>query len=413
MKHRRVLRKVLLGAVAVVLLAGALFLAAWNNTAIHKLDLIGDISGMESKEDERVISFQYDNGAGILTGYAKIKIQGTSSLAYEKKNYTIKFYSDPDCEDKLPIDVGWGKQNKYCLKANWIDRTQARNVVTANLAAQAQEQYGVLTQAPNNGAIDGFPVEIYSNGQFLGLYTWNIPKDAWQFAMDEDNPEHIVLCGEMWEPANLFQEMPGFDTWSVEVGEASEETKASMDRLFDFVINSSDAEFREHFGEYLDLDAALNYYVIADVAYLHDNLGKNMLLATYDGTIWYLSLYDLDTCWGTTTNGLGLVEYTEGSLDLSVNHLFERMEQCFPEELAQRYTELRAGVLSDEHILEAFRAFQGEIPKMSFAKEILRWGTGLVRRRADLPGYEYSQIEDYLETMGPALDAKYAALADK
>lgn len=42
-------------------------------------------------------------------------------------------------------------------------------MVTANPTALAQEQYGVLLQAPNHGLTDGFPVEIYSNGQFLGF----------------------------------------------------------------------------------------------------------------------------------------------------------------------------------------------------------------------------------------------------
>ena len=60
-----------------------------------------------------------------------------------------------------------------------------------------------------------------------------------------------------------------------------------------------------------------------------------------------------------------------------------------------------------------FRQFREEIPRMSFAKEILRWGTGLVRRRADLPGFEYSQIQEYLETVKPMLDAKYEALGAK
>ena len=68
------------------------------------------------------------------------------------------------------------------MKANWIDRTHARNVVSAKLAGRMQEKYGLLMESPNHGAVDGFPVEIYNNGKFYGLYTFNIPKDTWQFA---------------------------------------------------------------------------------------------------------------------------------------------------------------------------------------------------------------------------------------
>ena len=31
------------------------------------------------------------------------------------------------------------------------------------------------------GAIDGFPVLVFNNGNYVGLYTWNIPKDKWNF----------------------------------------------------------------------------------------------------------------------------------------------------------------------------------------------------------------------------------------
>ena len=48
---------------AVFVLAGAFVLKhAFDTTDIPKLYLEGDISGMESKEDEREIAFRYDDG---------------------------------------------------------------------------------------------------------------------------------------------------------------------------------------------------------------------------------------------------------------------------------------------------------------------------------------------------------------
>lgn len=403
-------KTVLVVLVILLVSAAVIFGMFWKNTDIPKLYLEGDISEMLDKSDERSIAFTYDDGEQEISGYAEIKIQGTSSVYYDKKNYTLKFYEDAEHEDKLKIDVGWGEQSKYCMKANWIDRTHARNVVSARLVGQMQEKYGLLNEAPNHGAVDGFPVEIYSNGDFLGLYTFNIPKDEWTFRMDGDNPDNIVIGGEGWESANYFEAMPDFGTWAVEVGEESDETLEKMNRLFDFVLNSSDEEFKANFEEYLDLDAALNYYVFCDVAYLRDNLGKNMLIATYDGMKWYLSLYDLDSSWGTGTDGKSLFDYESEPLELSLNNLFARMEKAFPQELAQRYFELRADVLSNENILAEFEAFREEIPALTLVKETIRWGNGLIRRPADLPGYDYSQIESYLACVSDRLDAKYTEM---
>lgn len=407
---KKKLKTIAIVLVVVLLSATAILDMCWQHTDIPKLYLEGDISGMEDKKDARNISFVYDDGAQEISGFAEIKIQGTSSIFYEKKNYTLKFYEDEAHEDKLKIDAGWGPEYKYCMKANWIDRTQARNVVSAKLVSQMQEKYGLLTEAPCNGAVDGFPVEIYSGGKFLGLYTFNIPKDEWQFAMDGDDPNHLLIAGDLWEPANFFQGMPDFTTWELEVGEETDETMEKMNRLFDFVINSTDEEFRENFAQYLDLDAALNYYVFADVAYLRDNIGKNMLLATYDGMKWYLSLYDLDSSWGTFTDGKSEYPYREELVDMGLNNLFARMEKAFPQELAQRYFELRGSVLSNEHIMAEFEAFREQIPTLSFAKEIIRWGHGVIRKPADLPGYDYDQIEGYLATVSDRLDAKYSAM---
>ena len=108
----------------------------------------------------------------------------------------INSRKDSSFEEKLKIDFGWGKQNKYCLKANWIDKTHSRNVVTAKIAGKVQKKYNLFNDSPNNGAIDGFPIEVYLNDEFLGLYTMNIPKDAWMFNMDEDNEKHTVVVGD-------------------------------------------------------------------------------------------------------------------------------------------------------------------------------------------------------------------------
>ncbi len=405
------LKKILITLILALLGAGMLLYCGLRHQDIPKLYFEGDIGGMYEKKDVRSISVRYEDGDRKFSACAALKVQGTSSLGYEKKNYTIRFYADPEHQQAQPVDVGWGAQSEYCLKANWIDRTHARNIVSARLAAQAQQKYGVLTDAPRNGLVDGFPVEIYSNGTFLGLYTFNIPKSQWQFAMDSENPNHIVVCGEGWEPANLFRAIPeDFEPWDVEVGEKNAETLEKLQALFEFVRNSPDEEFAKDFEKHVHLDAALNYYILVDLGYMADNLGKNMLLATYDGALWYPSLYDLDSTWGTDYTGLKLVDYEKGAFRPGRNLLFARMEEHFGDRLSQRYFELRQEILTKEHIMAEFEAFEAEIPPLVFVKEYIRWGIGYIREREDLPGAEYDQIEAFLDHRLPLLDEKYGAM---
>ena len=67
--------------------------------------------------------FHYISKTEDITGYCKTKAQGNSSMSYPKKNQTVKLYRDAECTEKLKVDFkGWGKQNKFCFKANWIDQ---------------------------------------------------------------------------------------------------------------------------------------------------------------------------------------------------------------------------------------------------------------------------------------------------
>lgn len=360
---------------------------------LPKVYFDGDISEMYTKEDERKIYIKYNSTDINFEHFAKIKIQGTSSLGFEKKNYTITFYEDDTYDEKQKIDVGkgWGAQNKYCLKANWIDKTHSRNIVSARIASKIQDKYGLLKETPNNGVIDGFPIEVYSNNEFLGLYTWNIPKSDWMWGLDEDNPNNIALVGDGWTDSVAFkEEITSFEEaqWKVEVGEENKETRDKFNRIINFVNNSSDEEFIRDFDLYLNKDATLNYIVMLYAIEGCDNYGKNMIMLTYNGNIWYPSLYDLDSTWGTWSTG-ALSESYNYVPDNAESRLLLRVINLFNKELADRWFELRKTDLSETSILNEFNTFINSIPKEVYEREQERWG--------EIPGFGIEQIEEFLD----------------
>lgn len=366
----------------------------------------GNISGIKNKKEVRTIKIKYQDENKDLNYemYAGLKLQGTSSLNYEKKNYNITLYEDEDLSKKSKIDFGWGAQSKYCLKANWIDKTHARNIVTANLVADIQKKYDLFTNTPHNGTIDGYPVEIYLNGEFLGIYTWNIPKDDWMFSMDEDNENHIVFAAEQWNPSNKFQTKGNYNDWSIEVGRGNAEDLKKLNRLINFVNTSSDEEFKRDFDQYLDFDSTINYFIVMQYAKLSDNVAKNMLLVTYDGKVWQPSLYDLDTSWGTSWNGKGTSDYTQIN-NVYDSKLWKRMVELYPNEIAERYFELKKDYLNKDAIMKRFNDFEALIPEESFKKENERW--------ENIPGFDYKQIEEFLNTREPIIDEYMNELKNK
>ena len=170
--------------------------------------------------------------------YITIKCQGTSSMKYPKKNFTIKLFKDAEHTEKLKIGFNnWGEQNKFCLKANWIDISHARNVVSARLwgdIVKSRSNYSelpeLLQSSPNQGAIDGFTIKVYNNGIYQGRYTWNIPKDAWMANMDDELDTHCILCGENYD-GGCFRTLPLIDgsDWSDEIHDICPEAINSLE----------------------------------------------------------------------------------------------------------------------------------------------------------------------------------------
>ena len=372
-------------------------------TEAPKLYFTGDMSNMTDKSDVRDIKVKYEDGANKkFTTYAQIKIQGASSAAYPKKNYTITFFKDSKHNEKQKIDVGFGEHSKYCLKANWIDSlTHARNIVSARLAAILQDASGRFKDSPNNGLIDGFPIEIYLNNEFLGLYTWNIPKEAWMWGLDEEDENNVVVAVDGHSPVTFFKEISNAweeDELEVEVGKYSEELKNNFNDLITFVKDSTDEEFIEHFNEHIDFESALNYAILANVINGYDNSSKNCMMVTYDQKLWYPSLYDLDSTFGQNWYGNGTCDY-KFLIENSKSILWERFNKLFRDKIVERYSELRKNIITKDYIMGLFESFKSTIPETLYEKDRERW--------PDAPGLDYAQIEEYLDYKLPYLDEYY------
>lgn len=312
--------------------------------------------------------------------YITIKCQGTSSMKYPKKNFTIKLFNDAARSEKLKIDFnGWGKQNKFCLKANWIDLSHARNVVSARIwgdIVKSRDNYEELPEllrtSPNHGAIDGFPIKVYTNGIYQGRYTWNIPKDAWMTNMDDELDEHCILCGENYD-GGCFRSLPLVDgsDWSDEVHDTCPNSiKNRWIEVVSFVMTSSDEEFKTNLGNYFDVPSLIDYHIFGLAICGLDSYGKNQIYITYDGNKWIASMYDLDSTWGLYWNGETLVaaDYVREKFEDMVqgrqgNLLYKRLEENFYEDLQSRWEELKTGPLSLVNIINRFERFTDIMPQ--------------------------------------------------
>ena len=365
-------------------------------------------------EVEMQVSYSHPDGTSF-DAYATIKVQGSSSKAYDKKNYTIKFYKDSTYDKKLKVDFGWGKESKYVMKANWVDFSQARNVVSCRLWGdivktrnESANQQRLAELKTNGGAIDGFPIAVYMNGEFYGLYTMNVPKDEWMFGMGDSETE-ALLAADDWNHTDFTVLLDGFkensegdlvsndNGWELRYYGTEDTTGShqwvtdSFNALISFCRNNDGEDFRNGISNHLDVDAAIDYMIFMYANFMRDNASKNMLWATYDGKTWIPTVYDQDGTFGQSWDGINfaksnnnLPSIQNGRIEVGINFgpsgnnvpkfiLWDRIWNNFTAEVLARYDELRQSVLSTENMKAELKAFQDSIPESMFAEDLRVW----------------------------------------
>ena len=330
-----------------------------------------------SKDDGKVkVQVTYISKTSRFSEYATLKVQGDTSVNFPKKNFNIAFFSDVTCKTKSKHDFkGWGKQNKFTLKANWIDITHARNIVSARLwtdIVKSRSDYQTLPtglrQASNLGVIDGFPVKVYANGIYQGRYTLNMPKDKWMFNMDDSLDSNAAIYSEGYKCLFGSEQQIAIDgtDWTDEIHEDAVPTAVvtKFNTFYNFVALSTDADFVAGIANYADVQSFIDYYLFGYINCGFDSFGKNQMILCYNNGPYIASVYDLDTTWGLYWDGASLLAYNYAESEyITKNNLYVRLKTLFPNQVRARYEELRNGALSAANIIHRFEEFCDIMPQ--------------------------------------------------
>lgn len=370
-----------------------------------------------SKENAVSLTYIYEGKEGDCT----LKWQGSSSIKWPKKNYTIKFKD----ENGIVIRDEWGAQKKYCLKANYIDFSHARNLVNAKLWGQVVKSRknvdSRLKALVNAGAVDGFPICLVINEEYQGIYTFNIPKDGWMMGMTGSNAQEAILCasgaessaGALFKTKNIGLRIEDGDEGDFDLEYLPDEgdpaqTEASLERLIAACIDSKGTDLDTTIAKYLDWDSAIDFICFTTLINGFDCLSKNYLLATFDGTKWFFSAYDMDCTYGLHWDGTKFFRVREAYGNrasfgqfCSLHRVFELVKLYKKDALKARYAELRADILSEDNVATQFANFIGLIPQGVYDQECQVWKT--------LPNTStnnLSQIRDFYRLKCADLDAE-------
>ena len=291
-----------------------------------------------------------------------LRIQGTSSTTYPRKNYRIYFSRSEKYGTKLyvngvevadfkysfkpgarPIDI-------FCLKADFSDSSSTHNTGAVRIVNDIWKKCGWLTppQAAYKGnydvriGVNGFPIDLFYDNDgmgenvYLGKYNFNNEKSGsgiiYGFEGIEGFNDEATLKGERnkcicleflnnSEALCLFgtSDMATFDdalefrfkadqTWAT----AHEDDKAAVKRLWEWIqsCKGNATKFLNEYQDYFGNDSPFAWYLITDYMMAVDSRAKNMMLATWDGLHWYFLPYDMDTIFGERNDSVLKYDYT-------------------------------------------------------------------------------------------------------
>ena len=374
--------------------------------------------------------------------------QGNSSMGMPKKNAGFDMFADTWDGEAFTLKIGgWVPQDSFHLKAYYADyfvgvcpigyKLFNQIIGTRDIFTNRDWKKALLPSKTNIGTgcramdgeddkysldndarcfPDGFPCIVYLNGEFYGVFSWQLKKHRDNYMMSKKKTKHIHLDGVI-DNATLFgangdssliawvdtadngfeirnpkpkKKKDGWDLTCIDettydadtnmkeiIGQddplydpentshvKTNETKQAILTLSTYIPELQQMEndgatteqIRTRLSEMFDIQSFVDYLVFGDVIGNFDGFRKNWQWITYNGTKWFIEPYDLDGIFGWS--GWGEISPSSGRYGNNLELPSGWIIKYFTEELESRYSELRSlEIFKTDNILSIFRSW--------------------------------------------------------
>ena len=387
--------------------------------------------------------------------------QGNSSMSFVKKNGAVDICNNNgwDDDDTFSLKIGdWIAQDSFHFKAYYTDFLRGAAVVAYQLADEVYKTRGAYADRPwkkalidfdkigsitpanlsadmvnnmslqiDNGARcmpDGFPAIFFLNGDFYGIYAWQLKKHRDNYHTDKNTAEHVHLDGtlsveylwggnvnwaqfEIRNPKSLYcmdgskydgdhpQEI--MDATS-EYYDSTNKNHVKTAKVKQYILNLSQRISEIHtldqtdriaakvlFDTYFDAENLIDYILINMACGDTDGFSKNWQWVTYDGIKWYVNPYDKDMAFGNYYAGFYTTIPRRGWLSNNINHPAGLTIQYYRSELKVRWSELvNDGIFTADHINKLLYNWMKRIGQKNYEKEWEKWPESPCNRNSNI-----------------------------
>ena len=359
-------------------------------------------------------SFVLDHKQSLL------QYQGTSSMAYPIKNYRLNLRDEegnklyyafpngkPECRFTLKADfmssghwqntgfTKWVNDNLYNYSTSnpksmnpkkWFDVQNGGSVKDTRECIYGFPCRLILVNDGTSPLNEGQNEPTPGNTKDMGIFNFNNDKDcadtigfdqvnfpncaSFEIAANSDTSAGAFMSYSTVNPEGLSEleylkqsfelRFPDEDDVTAEWGFMGVEGEdgSGIKALVDWVDKSSDEEFVRDFEQHFHKDYTLRYYLMVIACGMVDNLGKNMMLDTWDNKIWMPRFYDCDTiCSYDNSGDIKFdvdIEMEQGYWNTSSSRLWTRIRDLMHDDLVAKYNDMRKNGLSYESLMSYF-----------------------------------------------------------
>lgn len=398
-----------------------------------------NFSGFEKMPETKQSDYKgwlefFDGKGNYFKKRVIVNAQGGSSLVWAKKNIGIDICEDEwEGDETTDVTFGkWVKQDSFHLKAYYTDYFRGLAVVAYKVFDDIIADHGSMAHPWQRAGVDdadkkarchpdGFPVGVYLNGEFYGVFSWQLKKHRKNMGMTKDCAEHIHLDGiladsffkgeidwtqfEIRNPKTLYS-MDGskyngdkpleiidessefFDAsnkghvLSAKVKKYIQTLTTRVPKLLEYRQGGkSSEEIRAELERYFDVQGLIDYTVFSSVVNNIDGWKKNWQWITYDGEKWYVEPYDLDMTFGNTYYGYATTPPEVNWFDEKPGNRFAidngpstYINLYYTKDLEKRYAELRnSRAIDSEAIISKVRDWYNRVGEDNYALEYEKW----------------------------------------
>ena len=426
-------------------------LGDWSNSQSLKMPLpnfgivnINGSGGMPyTKTQDLNVEFEFwDLNGNYFKKPAVINAQGNSSLIFPKRNVAVDLLNADGSSFKLKIG-DWVTQDSFHLKSYYTDITRVRalagyylfkeimdakdprhdrtwknalwkNTTYIGIGGGVNADSNLKTQV-DDGAVCfplGFPVVLYYNGEFYGIFCWQLKKHRDNYMMKKSDAKAIHLDGDRlgqdffrygtidWtgfevrnpkdlvcmdgtaydgdDPKELIDSTSPYYDGTKKSHKNSKAVKESIIRLSQAysVISQQPTtdEKKAKIAEYFDVDNLVDYQIFNDFIVNGDAFEKNWQWTTWDGEHWFVNPYDLDGMTGVrfTGNSVSAPPATYGGNQTGKPNWL--VITYYQDALNSRYAQLRqSGILSVKNVMDKISKLVLAVGMDNYEKEFEKW----------------------------------------